>query len=905
MRKRNLFVYTIIAFLSLPVKTFAQSPVNDILCNSIEIEVDAICNRSTNGNLQNATRESEEPVANCLEGDAGTIWYHFVAPASGFVVITTNYPFGKARDTDIALYMAASGACSDLSRLTELACNRDENPGLSFSQASLLAPVTPGDTFYIQVQPGNKTASPGAELNFCITVESVSVPINDEPQNAIFIPEPDTCQVFDNMLAGNQGTAEQEIAPPLSTESSSGTWKENGIQQSVWFKFTVPASGVVEINTFDVFSIFNFKVNATFNTQLAIYEVGDPRDFSTFRLVGANDDVFSRLAGLKLSCQTPGDTLYIMVDGSPSSIEEGISGTGRFILDIREVERKALNLTATTSNPVCIDSDNGSILTRVSGGVEPYSYIWSTGASSPNLIRQLSPGTYTLTVTDQCDSVLTETIEVPAPESLSLSAGIDTAICADAMVPITLNPVITGGTKLDMDRIYSIDYDTGRDSNIVVRFPFTQTGQVDTLYQVVPEDFRNFRMTLHQGRLIALSLGSNAWFEIDPVNESISILDTLLPLGNEFWQGIACHPDGNQLYAIAGGVDASGEPFGNLYEINIDDPDVSLNSSFEGIAPQWLAIDTLGNFYTSDFFSGELVQLYPRSQNYESMGEINIEPAQREDASFDPSTNQLYMISNNGRGANLWRINTNSGFAMEEGQILGTNTLTGFAILEDTLSFKLQYAWESPAGVPNPAQLMQTVLPDTTTSYVLAVTDACNITTRDTVTVEVLEGPDIVLNSYPDQGNQSGVVAAQASGGTPPYTYLWSNGATGDSLTGLEAGFYSVEITDAQGCVSRDTVEVPLEVNTNIARMLEAGITSFLLFPNPARQSIMVELTLQHTDALSIYLYDMNGKTLYRQDFSQVSTVEHVIPLENLPSGMYVVQVETPRGYTAERFALE
>ncbi len=905
MRKQKLFVYTIIAFLSLPVKTFAQSPINDMLCNSIEIVVDAICNRSTNGYLQNATRESEEPVGNCLEDDAGTIWYHFVAPASGFVVITTNYPFGKAQDTDIALYTAANGACNDLSRLTELACNRDENPGLSFSRASLIAPVTPGDTFYIQVQPGEKTSFSGTELDFCITVESVIVPIHDEPQNAIFIPEPDTCLVFDNILAGNQGIGEQQIAPPLSAESISGTWKENGIQQSVWFKFAVPPSGMVEINTFDVFSIFNFKVNTTFNTQLAIYEVKDPTDFSTFRLVSANDDVFSRLAGLKLSCQTPGDTLYIMVDGSPASIEEGISSTGRFILDIREVDNKALMLTATTSNPVCIESNNGSILTRVSGGVEPYNYAWSTGASSPNLIRQLPSGTYTLSVTDQCDSVLTKTIEVPAPESLSVSAGTDTAVCADAMTPITLAPVITGGTQLDMDRIYSIGYDTKRDSNIVVRFPFTQTNQVDTLYQVVPEDFRNFRMTLHRGRLIAVSLGSNAWFEIDPINESIAIIDTLLPFGNEFWQGIACYPDGNQLYAIAGGVDASGEPFGNLYEINIDDPDVSLNSSFEGIAPQWLAIDTLGNFYTADFFSGELIQLYPRSQNFESIGEINIEPAQREDASFDPSTNELYMISNTSKGANLWRINTNSAFAMEEGQILGTNTLTGFAILEDTLSFKLQYTWESPTGIPNPSSLTKSVMPDTTTHYVLSVTDACNITTRDTVTVKVLDGPDIVLNSYPDQGNRSGIVAAQASGGTPPYEYLWSNGATGDSITGLEAGFYSVEIIDALGCVSRDTIEVPLEVNTNIARMLEAGITSFLLFPNPTRQRIMVELTLQRTDSLSIFLYDLNGKTLYRQDFSEVNTVEHTIPLENLPSGMYVVQVQTPRGYTAERFALE
>jgi hypothetical protein len=44
--------------------------------------------------------------------------------------------------------------------------------------------------------------------------------------------------------------------------------------------------------------------------------------------------------------------------------------------------------------------------------------------------------------------------------------------------------------------------------------------------------------------------------------------------------------------------------------------------------------------------------------------------------------------------------------------------------------------------------------------------------------------------------------------GTPPYTYLWSNNLTGSSITGLTEGFYSVTVTDANGCTKTENAEV-------------------------------------------------------------------------------------------------
>lgn len=50
--------------------------------------------------------------------------------------------------------------------------------------------------------------------------------------------------------------------------------------------------------------------------------------------------------------------------------------------------------------------------------------------------------------------------------------------------------------------------------------------------------------------------------------------------------------------------------------------------------------------------------------------------------------------------------------------------------------------------------------------------------------------------------NADGMAFANATGGTAPYTYHWSNGYTGASNTGLATGHYYVTATDANGCTT-------------------------------------------------------------------------------------------------------
>lgn len=65
---------------------------------------------------------------------------------------------------------------------------------------------------------------------------------------------------------------------------------------------------------------------------------------------------------------------------------------------------------------------------------------------------------------------------------------------------------------------------------------------------------------------------------------------------------------------------------------------------------------------------------------------------------------------------------------------------------------------------------------------------------------------------------QSGNIAVKVSGGTPPFTFKWSNGSTQQNLTNLSSGPYSLEVRDANGCVTQGSYIIkrpePIEVVT-------------------------------------------------------------------------------------------
>lgn len=95
-------------------------------------------------------------------------------------------------------------------------------------------------------------------------------------------------------------------------------------------------------------------------------------------------------------------------------------------------------------------------------------------------------------------------------------------------------------------------------------------------------------------------------------------------------------------------------------------------------------------------------------------------------------------------------------------------------------------------------------------TYNVTVTDAagCTKTTSATIT----QPPALVLTSVATGstcGSANGSINLTVSGGTSPYTFSWSNGATTEDISNVLAGSYTVTVTDFKGCTAVHTKVVP------------------------------------------------------------------------------------------------
>lgn len=125
-------------------------------------------------------------------------------------------------------------------------------------------------------------------------------------------------------------------------------------------------------------------------------------------------------------------------------------------------------------------------------------------------------------------------------------------------------------------------------------------------------------------------------------------------------------------------------------------------------------------------------------------------------------------------------------------------------------------------------------------------------------------------------GNSDGSAEVGVTGGTSPYTYIWNDGATTSSVTGLSAGTYTVNVKDATGC-NVDSAVIIVKTDDSLAA--------------PATTKQMI--TCNGDNNGSAYVTASGGFPTYSYSWSNGATTDTV---KNLTAGTYTVTTTDNKG---------
>ncbi|MFK8164163.1 MAG: T9SS type A sorting domain-containing protein, partial [Lewinella sp.] len=149
-------------------------------------------------------------------------------------------------------------------------------------------------------------------------------------------------------------------------------------------------------------------------------------------------------------------------------------------------------------------------------------------------------------------------------------------------------------------------------------------------------------------------------------------------------------------------------------------------------------------------------------------------------------------------------------------------------------------------------------------SYSVTITDGTNCSEVHSVNVGGAPSPVLDMDGWAAAGTANGRARVRVSGGTPPYSYAWSNGATNNDLTNLVAGTYTVTVTDNIGCTAVDNFMVAdgaagCTSGTILRLTIQADQfpeqTSWQLFDDQTQLLDMGRLDLEGTSPGGLYSY--------------------------------------------------
>ncbi|MBL0308257.1 MAG: T9SS type A sorting domain-containing protein [Bacteroidetes bacterium] len=144
-------------------------------------------------------------------------------------------------------------------------------------------------------------------------------------------------------------------------------------------------------------------------------------------------------------------------------------------------------------------------------------------------------------------------------------------------------------------------------------------------------------------------------------------------------------------------------------------------------------------------------------------------------------------------------------------------------------------------------------------------------------------------------------LVAWPSGGTPPYSFSWSNGVKNQFNNYPEFGDYTVTVTDAKGCMKVEEFSY-----TSIGVQTETKV-GLKIFPNPAArvQNMNIQVELNERTNGVVLVMNIHGELMqeFRREFNSGVT-NLPINIQSLSSGLYFVRFSSSKTNKTEKFTL-